>query len=141
MTFVKCESTYALYSVFAYIIVMFLFDGADMLNRDMITPIYMGALALGVVVSSVYSIWHGCYFALNLNKVRYTIVMVIVGLANLGFAVFDVCLARKFAPAGSAYQTWILRIGICGFEIAAMFIILAAAMFLRHRADVKEQEE
>ena len=134
-------STYALYTMIAYMLVLFLLDAAELLNRDMMTPMYMGAVTLGVIVGGVYSIWHECYFALNQNKPRYIVLMALVGLFNIGFGIFDVFLAKKYAPYGSSYQPRLLRIGLCGFELAAAFIVIAASIFLKHRADLKEEEE
>ncbi|MBO4818562.1 MAG: hypothetical protein J5528_00340 [Firmicutes bacterium] len=134
-------STYALYTIIAYMLALFLLDAAELLNRNMMTPMYMGAVMLGVTVGAVYSIWKECYFALNQNKPRYILLMSLVGLFNAGFGIFDIVIAKKMASAGSPIYYRLLRFGICGFELAAAFMVIAIAIFLKHRADQREEEE
>ncbi len=134
-------ATYAFYTMMVCTVIMFLLDAAGILSKDMTTPFYMGALVLGITVNAVYCIWHECYFALNHNRPRYMIIMAVICLMNLGAAVFDISLAAKAPGVGAAYQARLIRIGVCGFELAAAFMVLALTIFLKHRAEHKEEEE
>ena len=131
-------STYAFYTMMGYILAMFLMDAAGLFRRGMMTPLYLGALVLGVTVSAAYSIWHECYFALNHNRPRYMIIMAVICLMNLGAGVFDLFLAARVS---GIYKTRLINFGVCGFELAAAFMVLAVTIYLKHKAELKEEEE
>ena len=101
----------------------------------------MGGLVLGVTVSAVYSIWHECYFALNQNRVRNVIVLGVIFIMNLAAGFFDMNLARKMNPLGSAADTRVFRIGFCAIELAAGFLVVAIVVLMKHLKDKKEEEE
>ena len=134
-------STLGLYTILGYLLIMFIADAVGFIPSGLHTPVYMGGLVLSVTVSAAYSIWHECYFALNQNKVRNMTVMGIIFLMNLVSGIFDMNLARKMDPFGNGTGTRLFRIGFCAIELAAGFLVIAVVLFLKHRKDLKEEEE
>ncbi len=129
------------YTLLGYMLIMFIADAVGFIGGGLLTPVYMGGVVLGVTVSAVYSIWHECYFALNQNRVRNVIVLGVIFIMNLAAGIFDMNLARKMNPLGSAADTRVFRIGFCAIELAAGFLVGAIVMLMKHLKDKKEEEE
>ncbi len=134
-------ATLGLYTIIGYLLVMFIADAVGFISGGLHTPIYMGGLVLCVTVTAAYSIWHECYFALNQNRVRNVIVLGIIFLMNLAAGIFDMHLAGKMDPFGNGSGSRLYRVGFCAIELAAGFLVIAIVLFLKHRKDIREEEE
>ena len=134
-------SALGLYTIIGYLLIMFIADALGFIGSGLHTPVYMGGLVLCVTVSAAYSIWHECYFALNQNRVRNVIVLGIIFLMNLASGIFNMRLAAKMDPFGNGSGSRLFRVGFCAIELAAGFLVIAVVLFLKHRKDLREEEE
>ena len=133
---------YAFYAMIVYITILYIFDAVGFIAKDYYVWFYMGAVILGTLVQAVYSIWHDCYFTMNVSKVKTLGIICAISLPCLVFGVFDIIISKTIASDNPVFgKNTLFRIGVVGIAVASMMVVIAVTLALKHIADSKENND
>ncbi len=92
----------------------------------------IGLVSLAVYV--IYCIWHDAYFALNEKRSQLIVIFLGIGVVNLVLGISNIM-------HGEAFTDGMLNIRSFNLFCGLLFLVIFAAMFLKHAVSGREGED